>query len=784
MSLARIDDYLPFREEPEIRRHIGVFRRRRALFGAVFLGTFLLGTAAVSQVPPAYRATAKLVVPPPAARAGRADPQTSLAEIEVAAAPRAISLSAQADEMMSEPSIDQALAMAGLPVKGGRPSVKVEAPDLAASDVLTVSVSAGNPKDAARLANAVARLHVERVRRMEQDGLRRAVTFMRREREQAAEKLEDARGGLEAFGRRYPLRQLNLQQEARSKHQSDLNARAAQERGSITSLEAQLEKHRRDLKREKPDVARRVTKDNPQRTLLQDRLRQLRVERLQLLKDFQPTSPEVEALDEQIRSFEGQLAAEPRAVQEITYGPNPRYQILETRVGELEAGLLSSREGYRAVLSEIESGPAARDYAAAEARQQGLSQNLTRAFERYNLISDRLQALEVRQNAQTSSTRVIQEAVTPKSPVMPYRPLLLLLAAALALVLALAVVFVSEQLDDRVQEANDLGHCLPTLGCVPRLGAPQGSILIGDEHDDDEDPRAIESYRALRSSIGFAGLDIDLRRIQVTSPTRGDGKSTNAVNLAIAMAMDGKQVVLVDADLRDPSLHTVLGLRRSPGLSDVLSGDQRVDLAVQQTGIPNLRLLPAGEPVKNATELLGTPNFRFVIEHLERSADYVIVDSPPCSVADPVVLSARMDGVILVVHVGKTRRGAVRQATEMLRRARARLLGIVYNGTRDQGGDASYSSWGSYHSDVGWERPGSHSRARGRGASYGDSFNPFGSGWNDPQFPDDWDGSADWGCARPGANGANGQTTREPRPRMLRPGRYSPESSDDEDRIA
>lgn len=785
MSLARINDVVPTQEEPEIRQHLGVVRRRLGTLCGTFILVLGLGTAATFMLKPVYQASAKLVVPAVTGpKAGRADTQAAITEIEIAAAPKSLSLAAQADEMMGEAFLSVARARAEI-AERRRASVKVEAPDHPTSDVLTVTVAGPDAAEAARLANSVAQLQVERSEKLQREGLERAIRFMRRERDAAARKLAQAESALERFQGAYPVRQLQLQQENGARQLSDLRTRVTQARSSISSLEAQLDSYRARLHKEAPDVPKRVTKDNPQRLLLQDKLRQLKIQRVELLRDFQPTSPEVEALDDQIRGHEEQLASEPAAVTEVTYGPNPRHQMLEARVAELEAGLLSSRETYRAELEALRQQSIPRDFSGAEARQATLTQNLNRAFERYHTLSDRLQALELRQSAQTSNARVILAATPPKSPSSPFRPLLIVLAAVLAGIVALGAVFLQDFLDDRVSQPADLERStlLPTLGCVPQIS---GSMPLLDSGMGDA--KAIESYRAVRSSIGFAALDRDLRRLQVTSAGPDEGKSTTAVNLAIAMSWDGKRVILVDADLRSPSLHTLLGVKRSPGLSEVLSGDHRVDLALQSTDTPNLRLLSAGEPVENATELLNSPNFRFVLEHLERSADCIILDTSPCNVADPLVVSSRMDGVVLVVRVGRTRRGTVRQAIEMLRRARARLVGTVYNGARFHGGTDLYAAWGPHpgvEDFAGWEPERREPDPRScRGSGYRsraeDGYPPE---WLEEDVPEDWfERPSRPENGRNGRSHANGVAGAR---RMLKPGRVVEfPDTDDEDRIA
>jgi capsular exopolysaccharide synthesis family protein len=209
-----------------------------------------------------------------------------------------------------------------------------------------------------------------------------------------------------------------------------------------------------------------------------------------------------------------------------------------------------------------------------------------------------------------------------------------------------------------------------------------------------------ESYRALRSSIGFAGIDTPIRRLQVTSASKGEGKTVTSVNLATAMAIDGKRVILVDSDLRRPSVHRLLNLPNSPGLSEVLVGMKTVGEAIQETEVENLSVVCAGPVPPNPAELLGSRAFDRVIEELEQRADVVIFDSPPClPVTDPLIIAGRMDGVVLVLHTGHTKKAAIKHVEQLLGRARARIIGVVFNRVQQNRSGYYYQHYYYYYGD-------------------------------------------------------------------------------------
>jgi non-specific protein-tyrosine kinase len=202
-------------------------------------------------------------------------------------------------------------------------------------------------------------------------------------------------------------------------------------------------------------------------------------------------------------------------------------------------------------------------------------------------------------------------------------------------------------------------------------------VLISDPQS-----QAAEAYRALRVNIQFASPDHPLRTILATSAGPDDGKSTTLANLAAALAETGAPTLLVDADLRRPSLHTIFGLPNDSGLTSLMLAGAAAPTAealpIQQTSVPNLRLLPSGPLPPNPAELLASRRMADLLALLAEQATYVLFDTPPVlAVADATVLASRVDGVLLVVRAGKTRRDLALKARKTLEQVKANLIGAV-----------------------------------------------------------------------------------------------------------
>ena len=194
---------------------------------------------------------------------------------------------------------------------------------------------------------------------------------------------------------------------------------------------------------------------------------------------------------------------------------------------------------------------------------------------------------------------------------------------------------------------------------------------------------AAEAYRSLAANLQFAYADRQLQTIGVTSAAEGEGKSTTVANLAVALAQSGRRVIVVDADLRRPGQHTLFGVAREDGLARVLAGQDVGDLPLQDTAAPGVRLLGSGPSPANPLEALASRRFDHTLALARAQSDFVLVDMPPAgALADVAVVAPRLDGMLLVVSAGKTKRDLARRAREQLERVNANVLGVVLTDVR------------------------------------------------------------------------------------------------------
>lgn len=195
-----------------------------------------------------------------------------------------------------------------------------------------------------------------------------------------------------------------------------------------------------------------------------------------------------------------------------------------------------------------------------------------------------------------------------------------------------------------------------------------------------------EAYRTLRTNLEFSSLDKPIRSMVVTSAAPEEGKSTTLANLAVTIAQSGKKVILVDCDLRRPSLNQLFNARGSAGFTDMMRDDALMTKPpLQETNVTNLRILTSGTLPPNPSELLASRRMGDVIAALQQQADIILFDAPPVvAVTDAAVLASKVDAVLLVISAGKTKREHARKARVLLEKVNARLIGTVLNNVKGE----------------------------------------------------------------------------------------------------
>lgn len=357
-----------------------------------------------------------------------------------------------------------------------------------------------------------------------------------------------------------------------------------------------------------------------------------------------------------------------------------------------------------------------------EGRLQELETRRTLDRDSYQFLLSQLYQAQITQAAASPYVEILDPAVNAFQ-IQGRGRVNVFLGALLGLILGVGAAFFLEYLDRTVRTSSDVESLLgiPVLGIIPRLrrleetmeeaGAMGGRGLPLIVAMDPLDPAA-EAYRNLRMNLMFMSTeDEPIRTVLFSSPGPSEGKSTTAINFAVMLAQQGQRVLVVDADLRRPSLHRALDVLREPGLTNLLIGDAEPRETVRPNVLPNLDFLPSGPFPPNPSELLNSKSMGRILEEFEGRYDQIVIDSPPVlAVTDAAVLAVHTDGVVLVLRSGETEQRTAERSVEQLRRLGVRVFGAVLNEVSAASPDESYylQYYYSYHpqsgGDGGWRR--------------------------------------------------------------------------------
>ncbi|PYX69552.1 MAG: hypothetical protein DMG78_21660 [Acidobacteria bacterium] len=406
----------------------------------------------------------------------------------------------------------------------------------------------------------------------------------------------------------------------------------------------------------------------------------LKIQAADLSTQFGPSYPRLNQLNNQLKEIDSQIQGEMKKIVAKVRG---QYNAALQRENMLHTALdKQKQEANKLNESAIEYTLLKRDVDTNRQLYEGLLQKLKEAG--------------VSAGLKSNNFRIVDSARPPTGPIEPNVPRNLLFAAVLGLASGMGLAFLIEALDNTVRttEQAQMIAGVASLGMIPlgsksaREGPNPKRLVIASSKEAVElvtqvrpQSQMAESYRALRTSLLLSNLGAPPKVIIVTSALPQEGKTTTSINTAVVLAQKGVRVLLIDADLRRPSIHKTLGMGPHSGLSNVLTGSTTLEQAISDTTIlPNLFVLPAGTPPPNPAELLASSNMRDVLNQLREQFDHIVIDTPPSlSVTDAVVLSPRADAVILVIRSGQTTKQALRRARDILMQVNAKVVGVLLN---------------------------------------------------------------------------------------------------------
>ena len=545
------------------------------------------------------------------------------------------------------------------------------------SNLFEISFESYSPVLSAAVANAVASEYLRLIGERRFSATTGAKAFLDREIADAQARLESSERDLNRFARANQVVDLEDRNNIISSRLTELNTNLSRVKGERIAAEA-LYRQAQDI-----DVNNLPTVlHNDLVAMLKENYTQLRIEYAQMAQTFTPSYPDMRSLQEQIDTVRSRLNDE---LQNIRSGLQLSYQGLLAQETMLEAAV----DQQKAQLLDLQD---------RSIQYNILKREWETNRELYSGLLERVKEISVAAGMELDNASIIDAAAVPRGPFKPSLTRNTAVAGVLGLMGGFGVAFLLAFLDNTVrtpEEIERLVH-LPSLGLLPLVNEKtlpenvQLDLLTEQMRDKD----LSEAFRSIRTSLMFATPGGTPKTLMVTSASQGEGKSMSVINLGIVLAQTGATVLLIDADLRRPRLHKAFRRPRGSGLTDYLV-NSKLD-SIYDTGIEHLSVLTSGTPPPNPAELLSAPVMDSLLEGLAERYDYIIVDSPPVlGLADPVVLSTKVQGVVLVCAAGYASKNAVREAVKRLRSVQAPLVGVVLN--RIEPDSSEYGYYNRYY---------------------------------------------------------------------------------------
>jgi capsular exopolysaccharide synthesis family protein len=687
-------------------RHVRVVGRSAGLIAGLVAGAIVVSAVGALRTPALYRAEAMLLVAP-------RDPQVvdiqGMASEAVEDETRY--LRTQYTVLKSRTLAEQVIRDNGLrqePLLGGRPAgpatdwsrldaalvdtylggVDVEA--VPGTRLIRVTYAATDPEFAARMANAHVEAFVRQGLKTRTAHNQSGLQFLQARLGELKERLQASEAALNEYRWQKGILVTDEKKENIVVEQlDDLNKQLSKAEADRLAAEADLRTVEQQGVEALPELAKNTTFHE-----LQVQLAMADGEHARIAALFKPNYPGVTELKRKADAIRAHLATEIARVGDAVRGAyraaRDKEERLRTRFDEQKSQALQQKD------AAVEYAILARDV------------DTNRAL--YDSVLQRMKEMTVAVEVRASNVSVADRAVPPSAPAGAGRLRSIGFAALLAAIAGIVLAYVRDALDDSVKTTDDVERAarLPSLGVVPQMAhdrssAVPGSVLprlLGRNGAADGPPIVLgrdarpaltDAYRHVRTSLLLSRPGGPPRSLLVTSGLDGEGKTLTAANLAVAFSQIAGSVLLIDADLRRPRCHRLFGMPATPGLTELLTGQCTVEDVLAPVEGRALTVLPAGTTAPNPTELLGSGEMRLLLAEVSGRFDYVIVDAPASlAVADPLVLSTLVDGVVVVARRGRTRRRQLRQLRARLAYARAPLVGVVLNGGDDAGPASTY----------------------------------------------------------------------------------------------
>ncbi|KPJ59977.1 MAG: hypothetical protein AMJ46_08505 [Latescibacteria bacterium DG_63] len=743
------------RKEPSFREYFHILYRNRLLVASIFFLTVAVTTVFSFTTKKVYEARSTIMVEV-GGRAGGIESLFGVRSAMQSSVVNEVILNNQVEILRSRTLAERTISkLRNLPVsdrlelfasEDGKASMAslierlspaVEISPIQNTNIIVVKARAGKPYEASLIANTIVETYLELNLSWARGEVTEIKSFVEEQLTLVRERLSSAEDKLKRFQESEKVASLSHETEAAVKKlaefdalkgQAEVDLESTQRR--LTFLETQLSDQRKSL----VDDIGRVSA--PMVTQLRGTLANLEGIRTRYLAQGYPENHEkMKEIERRIEETKGQLVTKTKSAlsEEVSLqDPFSYSQELIERILDLEVEVRTLRarvEGFDQLVSqyavELERLPGKALALARLEREREVNEQILL------MLMDRYEEARIKEAGQLGNASVVDRAEEPREPILPRKRRNVLLGSVAGLLLGLLCVFSLERLRDRIADVSDVETAtdgIPVLAAIPsattkrrgfRLLRTRRRVFPFQGSSGEAVPKVLltelsprseisESYRTLRTNILFSQVDKPLRTIVLTSPGPTEGKSTVVANLGFVMAQAKNKTVVIDSDLRRPTVSLLLGTPKGAGLTDVLSGKAVLDDVITSTSVDGLFLVGTGTLPPNPSEMLGSLRMRQVIAELAAKFEFVLFDSPPVlPISDAAALGARVDGVLMVARCGVTGVAGLSRAISVMRGVHARVIGIILNDLdiRQRLGEGYYDYYRSYSHAQGADEP-------------------------------------------------------------------------------
>jgi tyrosine-protein kinase Etk/Wzc len=530
------------------------------------------------------------------------------------------------------------------------------------TNIIKLTYSSNDAVMARDVVNTLIQAYLDQTISFKTEEASRTVKFVEDQLKGTRDELDQSEKNLQVYKSANGVVKLDTEAEELIKKLSDIEkerAAVALQRKQVDFALNALQEARRKGQVYTPSVF----KDDPLVASMATRLTELEVQRRGLVSENTENHPQVKALLVQIDQLQKKIQA--------------TYETARLNLAKQETTIQQQLLQYEAKMRTL---PAAERDLARLQRFSKVNSDI------YMFLLQKHEEARIARASTISNINVVDPAITPDTPVKPQKRKNIMLGLLVGLMFGVGAAFFMDYLDDTIKDEEEAKRALgwPLLAMIP-------AIDIGEESAAHEltarlvmmnKPKSsvAEAFRGLRTAIHFSSLRRDSKVIMITSSFPGEGKTTIAANMALTFAQAGNRVIMVDCDLRRPSLNTIFAHSRTPGITEVLAGDTTLADALHVTDIPNISLLSAGTIPPNPAELLCSDSMRDLLKGLRDSYDIVIIDAPPViPVTDAPLLTAFTDMVVVVVESGRIPLKAAQRMKELLQSVQAPIAGFILN---------------------------------------------------------------------------------------------------------